>query len=98
MSDDLSLHGFSVDWGEKDGLLWITMVVPRHFLAQFSTPGDVLASFLVAIQARGVNIGDTVSLHTRIRHGTARLAWTGEAHGNIAPIMTATVKELMGNG
>ena len=95
---ELRRHGFSLDWGEDDGKLWIVMVVPTAFLARFRTPGDVLSSFLDALQNRGVNLGDTISTRTRIRSGATTLEWTGEAHGNIESIMKTTVKELMGDG
>jgi hypothetical protein len=92
---DLRQSGFHMEWGQGVGSMWIRMTMPNSFLRQFSSPGDVMMQFLVAAQARGINIAATDSLRTRIGHGVTTVEWVGTAHGGVE-LMPALVKELTG--
>ena len=82
----------------SDAMMWIHMEFPTSFLRNFTSHGDVLMQFLVALQTRGIRIGETESMRTRIRGGRAGVSWEGTAYGPVHEIMPGMVKELTGEG
>lgn len=87
---------FKMSWGENDGVGWIEMQVPSGWLTRFSTPGDVLMQFLVALQERGVNIGETNMVRSRIQTGVTVMRWEGVVGAGMAEVMPGMVRELSG--
>lgn len=87
---------FSVSWGEKGGSAWIEMRVPLAYLKRFPSHGAILADFLIALEARGVNIMATDLMKVSYRPGMALLIWNGQVGVGFNAVLPGMVKELEG--
>lgn len=92
----MNADGFSVSWGEKGGAAWIEMRVPLAYLTRFPSHGAILADFLIALEARGVNIMATDLMKVSYRPGMALLIWNGQVGVGFSAILPRMVKELEG--
>lgn len=96
MPRTVNADGFSVSWGEAGGSAWIEMRVPSAYLTRFPSHGAILADFLTALGARGVNIMATDLMKVSYRNGAALLTWNGQVGVGFTAVMPGMVKELEG--
>jgi len=63
----------------NDGFLTIAIRAPIEYASQFKIPGDMMYQFLMAVQARGVDVENTETVRVRYnKHdGTFLIRWSG---------------------